>query len=673
MRGGPSGVIRPGSALGASVLAVLALAAAPAVAAAISVSSPPALAGTGFTVKVKGASGKLSMYLSPQRKLARGDVSLGRVRATHGKVKVRVSSTTKPGGYFVLACSGSGRRRHCGASKGPTVVFHKRTDGAAVPGEVSGVAVPAAGSATSGTLSSAGGELTATGPEGTKYTLAYNAGAAAEGTQITLVPITSLSGAGVGRLAGGVEIEPEGIVFAHGAALLVQPAHAVSPATRVALAFSQGGQSIHRTMSAPVLKQIILPVGVSGGFAVTSGGAHAAHVSERARAAGRWPRARAAAVASGAPFYENLCAEFLHELLAAGSQYSYPNGSPASVAYEAAVIATLDEWYDEITIDLLPPALENDADAEHALEELARWGQLGVTALGDGHHTEVDSLGGDVLVTEGMQRVYGLNWQEEKIQPLEQQITAAAYDRHQEKCTREYSGEEQQNVYDWYRRGLLYGAPDKSSIEEVYACTQFTLEFESTMDDRFLGVSDDPNGEYVYDYTATVKLKPQFEAKGQPVAGSGSGKYAKAEGMTTQTNECKEQKNTETSRIRSGSGGAVTVPEFTPPATSSSSSVIKLELEMPQENLLVENSVCEPTSQGATLFSWWADWGVSHESAVSGLGPGGLQFTFTLSPGSAGDIGTASFTGTFSHNENLETAQVTEIKVQHTPGTWKKL
>jgi hypothetical protein len=651
---------------------VFALATAPAAAAAITVSSPPALAGAGFTVKVKGASGKLSMYLSPQRKLARGDVSLGRVRATHGKVKVRVSLTTKPGGYFVLACSGAGRRRHCGASKQPTVVFHKRSPGSAPPG-VNGVAVPAPGSATSGTLSAAGGEITATGPEGTKYTLAYNASAAAEGTSIALVPIASLSGAGVGRLAGGVEIEPEGIVFAHGAALLVQPAHAVSPATRVALAFSEGGQSIHRTPTAPVLKQIILPVGVSGGFAVTSGGALAAHVSERARAAEvQQPRARAAAAASGAAFYENLCAEFLHELLASGSQYSYPNGSPASMAYEAAVIATLDEWYDEITIDLLPPALESDAGAEHALAELGRWAQLGALTLGDGFHTAATDLG-DVYVFEGMQRIYGPKWEAEKVEQLEQKITGAAYDRHQEKCAREYSGEEQQNVYNWYHRGVLYGAPNSSSVEEVYACSVFTLEFESTMDDRFLGVSSDPNGEYVLDYTAKLKLARQFSSKAQPIGGSGTGKYAKAEGMTTQTNECKEQKNTETSRIRGGSGGAVVVPEFIPPATSSSSSVIKLELEMPQENLLVENSVCEPTSQGATLFNWWADWGVSHESAVSGFGSGGLQFTFTLSPGSAADVGTASFTGTFSHNENLETAQVTEIKVQHTPGTWSKL
>jgi hypothetical protein len=42
------------------------------------VANPPSLAHSGFSLKVKGATATLGLYLSPVRKLAKGDVSLGR-------------------------------------------------------------------------------------------------------------------------------------------------------------------------------------------------------------------------------------------------------------------------------------------------------------------------------------------------------------------------------------------------------------------------------------------------------------------------------------------------------------------------------------------------------------------------------------------------------------------
>jgi hypothetical protein len=108
--------------IGLTTVVVVCLLAVPVAALALSVSNPPKLAGMSFAIKVKGLSGTLSVYLSPKRKLAHGDVSLGHQKPKHGKLTIKIRSTIKPGRYYVLVCKGSGHHRKCVASKKPTVI-----------------------------------------------------------------------------------------------------------------------------------------------------------------------------------------------------------------------------------------------------------------------------------------------------------------------------------------------------------------------------------------------------------------------------------------------------------------------------------------------------------------------------------------------------------------------
>src|SRR6202020_1463856 len=102
-------------------------------------------------------------------------------------------------------------------SKRPTIVIP--TVPRVAPTGVSGVASPATGKAATGTIPGTGGSLSVTGANGTKYTLAFNADSVVAGTQITLTPLTGLSGAGLGKFLDGVEISAsaaDGPAFARG-------------------------------------------------------------------------------------------------------------------------------------------------------------------------------------------------------------------------------------------------------------------------------------------------------------------------------------------------------------------------------------------------------------------------------------------------------------------------
>ena len=72
------------------LMIAIAMLALPAGAFALTLANPPALAHSGFSVKVKGAKGPLSLYLSPERKPGKGDVALGKVKAAHGAVRVKI-------------------------------------------------------------------------------------------------------------------------------------------------------------------------------------------------------------------------------------------------------------------------------------------------------------------------------------------------------------------------------------------------------------------------------------------------------------------------------------------------------------------------------------------------------------------------------------------------------
>ncbi len=669
--------------VGLTALALLCLLAVPATALALSVSNPPVVVKSSFTVKLKGLSGALSVYLSPKRKLAHGDVSLGHAKAKHGKLTVAVRSTVKAGRYYVIVCEGSGHHQKCVASKKPTIVVPTTKTlhlpaGAVV--QVNGSATPDAAHAVAGVLSAAGGTLSATGPEGTKYTLAYNANSVPSGTAVTVTPLAGLAGASLGTFAGGAELSPSNVRFIRGAVLIIEPAHAVAAGAREAVEFTGAGVGIHPIPTAPQKAPIVLPVGTTAGYALLSGGslqgvAARAHAAGRAHSAFGRPLARiaeASTVSGRTSYYQDELAGDVHQLVEAGGDIG--DGSAAAKAYETAVLATLKEWYGEITANEVPPGMESDEAAETAMNDLSAWAQSAVILLGDGHTT----VGGETSTTttyNGMSALFGPNWEDEKVLSVYQKLAGAAYDRAQEKCANQHELGQLPTILTWYRTDVFSGHPDSLSLEELLVCDHFTVEFDSTMEDNILGEDGDGHGTYVNEYTATVKVKPQTEGvAGLPINGSAMGAYAQATGTVRKSAPCKGGPNSENEQIdEGGNPSTFKVVEYVPPTEKGGDPTLTFETGLPTENYLATatEAVCDPFPMIVKEPAWWSDWDAQHKSEAL---PDTLDvYKFTLTAGGGADFGTISFNDVPFDQEDAESLENTKISVTHTPAPFARL
>lgn len=444
------------------------LLALPATSLALTVGNPPAHAGSGFTLAVKGAKGTVSVYLSPARKLAKGDVSLGRLKVKHGKLAIKIASKVKAGSYYVLVCTGSGRRLKCGSSSHKTSVSHT---GVSTP---TSTGTNTASTSSAGSSSSGGGGsptkgkeepkgkepkehskpeeehpepgkpvereiekgkeggLTAEGVEGTKYELVYVAEAAEPDTHIKLTPVTSVTGAS-GQLVGAVDIEPASTIFARDAYLIIRPPGSISESGREAATFSGTGERLH---AVPFLTQeegggFILPVASGGGYALFTGATITKLVAlPHARPASVLTHsfAHPDSVPSGQASYENELAEALQSRPAAQANNElYEEGS----ALRTEIKDTLESWYEEIELQKIPPGETEDEAAEEAIKELCAWGRAGALLLGDSGEKVID---GEVInKAEGMSKLYGSDWEETKIFEPSRKLIGDAYNRNQEK------------------------------------------------------------------------------------------------------------------------------------------------------------------------------------------------------------------------------------------------
>jgi hypothetical protein len=376
----------------------------PAAADALSVGNPPANAGSGFTLAVKGAKGTVFVYLSPVRKPAKGDVSLGTLKVKHSKLNLKISSSVKAGSYYVLVCTGRGRHLKCGSSARKTSVSHGVPSTTPGAGGSSAAAAAAAvakagenkspeskgpgseakgpeskGSEPGGAESEAtestdsgyidtkhGGVIRAEGPEGTKYTLAYAPGAEQETTNVTLTPITSLSRAN-GTFVGGVQITPASALFVRNTYLVVTPAQAPPEDEREAVSFEGSGQPIHTIPLVPQSSPIVMPVVTGGGYALLS------HKLPKPASLAR--NAMAAFAPADAPSSGPYASSY-QDAIASAIQNRNPGeepDDPHSTLFKETV-AQLNEWYAEITNNLIQPGEESDEAAENRPERTVHLG-----------------------------------------------------------------------------------------------------------------------------------------------------------------------------------------------------------------------------------------------------------------------------------------------------------
>jgi len=122
---------------------------------------------------------------------------------------------------------------------------------------------------TSATLDQSGGSLTATGADGTRFTLAVPAGALSAPTAVTLTPVKTLvTSPSLGALVAGVIAEPEGLIVPGATLEIALPGPA--PPLAEPVGFGQGSSNAYR-MPELVTRNTTLPVLLLGGYAIVDG------------------------------------------------------------------------------------------------------------------------------------------------------------------------------------------------------------------------------------------------------------------------------------------------------------------------------------------------------------------------------------------------------------------
>jgi hypothetical protein len=194
------------------------------------------------TLTGRSARTRLTYLLSADRRPSTSDRKLGSAAVPAlrgGKTRIVTHTLTIPargriGSWYLLACVGAGAHLQCSAV--PLPVLAKPS-----PRSVTASA-DAAHAASQPITADGGGTVTATGADGSTYTLTLPAGALASDETITLTPVAALSGLRAGTPTAGVQIAPDGLALLKPATLTITPAHPVPVADQIGYFWHGSGQ-----------------------------------------------------------------------------------------------------------------------------------------------------------------------------------------------------------------------------------------------------------------------------------------------------------------------------------------------------------------------------------------------------------------------------------------------
>lgn len=138
----------------------------------------------------------------------------------------------------------------------------------------------------------AGGTLTTTGPDGTRYTLAIPPKAVYDSIEIAMTPLSTVGGLPLsGGLVAGVQLEPDGLRLAEMATLTIEPSGTVDRASLSGFGYYGSGDDFHLYPTQTAQNKISVQLFHFSGWGVAKGTA-----TERAAQLGRAPSHWEAAV-----------------------------------------------------------------------------------------------------------------------------------------------------------------------------------------------------------------------------------------------------------------------------------------------------------------------------------------------------------------------------------------
>lgn len=261
----------------------------------LAVTPPAALRLSSSTKNVgraRAAASKTAFFLSRDRKRDARDVRLGRARvkslrarrAARAKASLRVPPSVPAGVYYVVACADTARKLRESKEKNNCAASAKRVRVNPSPGGGNGAGGPPGGNplpggplggnplpgrppsgnpsgsgppldvsvqqdlarASTERIGEAGGSVTATGADGTTFTLTIPEGALRGEKTIAVTPLNAIGGypfnSGPPR---AVQLAPEGVKLLKPATLLIEPAGSPPSSDVVAFGWRGGGSDFH--------------------------------------------------------------------------------------------------------------------------------------------------------------------------------------------------------------------------------------------------------------------------------------------------------------------------------------------------------------------------------------------------------------------------------------------
>ncbi len=156
---------------------------------------------------------------------------------------------------------------------GPMLVFEDAEPGPDEPSSVSAILELEDDSAVTETITQDGGSMSATGGDGTTYTLEIPSTALVTGVEITMTPIASFTApdGSVWSDAVGVQLEPAGLHFLDVATLRIEPGDGADTEGWVAVASATGGLDAHLYPMLPDEDVPTLPITHFSGYTTGDG------------------------------------------------------------------------------------------------------------------------------------------------------------------------------------------------------------------------------------------------------------------------------------------------------------------------------------------------------------------------------------------------------------------
>ena len=336
------------------------------------------------------------------------------------------------------------------------------------------------GHAVTQVISVGGGEVTAIGADGTKFTLIVPVKALLGAARITMTPITSIGSLPIGGgLAAAVRLEPDGLRLFEFATLVIEPPQSVLPSLETPFAWDQAGSDFHLfPMQLPSRIQrdnarggqqlntrgLVFKVLHFSGYGVGSGSD-----ADRAAQQQRQPSG------SDARFEQELEGligrERKRQLATSLNQTELDSAIHAEAAEEDPdfidkLIDSLEDQYNNVVKPAMDAALQSkdDAQLQCAILKALGWNrQVALVAPED---------------LSGKQGKFFKKAQKAVFKFLEKALATMA-DNSSKRCSKDHKPEEVVTLLGLARQQELLGFGGSETFEKAQQCAHFELEFDS--------------------------------------------------------------------------------------------------------------------------------------------------------------------------------------------------